>query len=188
MVIKKLFISGSRKISRLNEEIRDFLTKVMEEGTHVLVGDASGVDRAVQKYLKENKYDNVTIYFSGANARNKLADWSERPVKTSARKNSYEYYTAKDKEMAMECDMGLAIWDGNSRGTLENIFNVLKNNKEVIVYFLPEKRFFEFKKQEEAKWLIEIFNKPRKKNKFDLSVIKSGVSHQQTTFKFNKQR
>ena len=34
------------------------------------------------------------------------------------------------------------IWDGKSKGTLNNIINLLKENKKVLVYFSQNKEFY----------------------------------------------
>ena len=44
--------------------------------------------------------------------------------------------------MARETDYGFMIWDGKSKGTLNNIINLLKENKKVLVYFSPNKEFY----------------------------------------------
>jgi adenine-specific DNA-methyltransferase len=41
--------------------------------------------------------------------------------------------------------VGLMIWDGKSIGTLLNVFRLLSQKKEVVVYTVPEKRFQESK-------------------------------------------
>ena len=38
----KVFIAGSRALSRLNDALRQRLGRIVEEGHDVLVGDASG--------------------------------------------------------------------------------------------------------------------------------------------------
>jgi adenine-specific DNA-methyltransferase len=184
--INKIFISGSRRISRLNKDILDFVMDIINKEAHIIVGDANGVDKAVQRVLADINYKNVTVYFSGSSPRNNLGGWRERSVKTSARKNSFEFYSAKDKKMALECDMGLAVWDGKSRGTVENILNILKMNKEVTLYYYPEKRFIKLGKLEDARWLIEHFNRYRRKDKISLPITSSEVMQEQTSFKFEE--
>jgi hypothetical protein len=45
------FIGGSRKISRLDAEARRRLDRMIEQQLPVVIGDASGADKAVQRYL-----------------------------------------------------------------------------------------------------------------------------------------
>ena len=56
--MSKVFVGGSRRISRLNEQVRRRLERVIEKNLTVLVGDANGADKAVQKYLAERNYEN----------------------------------------------------------------------------------------------------------------------------------
>ncbi len=37
------------------------------------------------------------------------------------------------------------IWDGRSVGTLLNVFRLLSQQKKVVIYTVPEKRFLEFR-------------------------------------------
>jgi hypothetical protein len=39
--------------------------------------------------------------------------------------------------MAVEADYGFMLWDGVSKGTLNNILNLLERGKKVVVYFNP---------------------------------------------------
>ena len=48
---KKIFISGSKSISKLTEEMLSALDKIIQDGDTILVGDCHGADLAVQKYL-----------------------------------------------------------------------------------------------------------------------------------------
>ncbi len=49
------------------------------------------------------------------------------------------YHTAKDLAMAEEADYGFMLWDGVSKGTLNNILNLLERGKKVVAYFSPAK-------------------------------------------------
>ena len=54
--MKKVFIGGSRKISRLNESLRQRIDQMIEKNLQILLGDANGADKAVQAYLDEREY------------------------------------------------------------------------------------------------------------------------------------
>jgi hypothetical protein len=69
----KLFISGSKSISELPDEVKLLLDDHMANGTEFLVGDCYGVDAAVQKYLASKGYSKVIIYCSGETPRNNFA-------------------------------------------------------------------------------------------------------------------
>ena len=49
------------------------------------------------------------------------------------------------RAMTDEATVGLMVWDGKSAGTLLNVFRLLNQNKKVVVYAGPEKRFHELK-------------------------------------------
>ncbi|MGH9387438.1 MAG: hypothetical protein ACRD2N_24500 [Vicinamibacterales bacterium] len=51
MPTSTVFVAGSRQISRLPAEVRARLDTVIEKGFQILVGDANGADKAVQRYL-----------------------------------------------------------------------------------------------------------------------------------------
>ena len=41
--------------------------------------------------------------------------------------------------MAQAASYGFMMWDGKSKGTLNNILNLLQQQKKVLVYFSPDK-------------------------------------------------
>ena len=47
--------------------------------------------------------------------------------------------------MAANATHGLMLWDGESRGTLTNIKNLVRDRKPVVVYFSPSKTFLTIK-------------------------------------------
>ena len=76
----KIFVGGSRRISRLNEDIRRRIDRIVAKRLHVLIGDANGVDKAVQRYLHERGYDRVEVFCSGPASRNNVGGWPLHPV------------------------------------------------------------------------------------------------------------
>lgn len=134
-----VFIGGSRRLSRLNEVITSRFDNIVRDGFAVLVGDANGADKAVQQYFASKGYRNVTVYCIEGQCRNNLGDWATVPVRVNRTRRDFEYYAAKDRAMAKEASCGFMIWDGQSRGTLNNIANLLRDRKKVAVYFSPER-------------------------------------------------
>ena len=49
----KVFFGGSRNIVRLNAEVKGRVDKVISSGFAVLIGDANGADKTLQKYLEQ---------------------------------------------------------------------------------------------------------------------------------------
>lgn len=52
----RIFIAGSRQITRLPAEVKARIDTMIDKGFEILVGDANGADRAVQSYLAEKGY------------------------------------------------------------------------------------------------------------------------------------
>lgn len=137
-----IFIGGSRQISRLPAEIMDRLKKVMASQHCVLVGDANGADKAVQKFFAEAAYGNVTVFCTGEKFRNNLGRWPTNHVEPPKGAKGFQFYAAKDREMAARADFGLMIWDGKSPGTLLNVFRLAKAGKISVLYNAPEMKSF----------------------------------------------
>jgi len=137
----KVFIGGSRRISRLSSDVRRRIDRIIEQGFPVVVGDANGADKAVQKYLQNRGYRPVEVFCSNGECRNNLGEWPVRAVATNQARRSFDYYAAKDEQMAQEASVGLMIWDGKSTGTLANVARLLRQDKKVVVYDASTKRF-----------------------------------------------
>jgi hypothetical protein len=118
---KNIFISGSISISNLPILAIKKLDSIIAERINVLIGDANGVDLLVQKYMQEKNYPNVTIYHVGKEARNNIGSWKTKSIETNLSAKGRIFYTEKDKAMVADTDYGLMIWDGKSKGTLNNI-------------------------------------------------------------------
>lgn len=150
----KVFIGGSRRISKLNKEIKNRLDKFLQDRWTILVGDANGVDKAVQNHLLEKKYTNALVFCAGNKCRNNVGKWHVRNVKVESRNRNSNYYVAKDLQMVDEADSGFMIWDAKSKGTLRNILNMLKKSKKAMVYFSPERNFYELSKFDDLRGLL----------------------------------
>ena len=129
----KIFIAGARKIDFLSGEVLKNLKKIMENNDKIFVGDADGVDKTIQTFLKSKSYNNVIVY-SMENVRNNIGNWKNIKIFTTLKKNTREYFTEKDKKMAEIADEGFMIWNKESKGTLNNIINLLIMNKKVQLY------------------------------------------------------
>jgi len=140
--MQSVFVAGSRALSRLNAQVKDRLDNIVKQNFTVLVGDANGVDKAVQRYLAERSYQQVVVYCMDV-CRNNIGNWSTRVEKTSTGlAHDRHYYGIKDLAMAKDASCGFMIWDGTSKGTLTNVINLLEAQKKVLLYHSPKKRFF----------------------------------------------
>jgi hypothetical protein len=137
----KVFIGGSRRLSKLNAEVKRRIDNVVDSRFAVLVGDANGADKAVQQYLADRQYSNVTVFCMTGHCRNNVGRWLARDVAAPADARGFAFYTVKDRAMADAATHGLMLWDGESKGTLNNIVNLIKQQKPVVVYFSPAKTF-----------------------------------------------
>ncbi len=111
----------------------------------MIVGDANGADKAVQKFLLKESYQDVTVFFSGDSCRNNLGKWEIRSIHAPKSAKGFEFYAAKDREMAREADFGLMIWDGKSIGTILNILRLLRAGKKAVLLNVPENDTTTFK-------------------------------------------
>lgn len=149
MRILKIFIAGPRAINELDENVNKKLNSICEKGYDVLVGDADGIDSSIQKFLNDRKYKNVKVFASRGIARNNYGDWQIENVVVSENVKGFDFYATKDLSMAKSADIGFMIWNGKSKGTFNNIINLLNLNKEVILYYMPTKRFYQFKQMDD---------------------------------------
>ncbi|MDQ2088026.1 hypothetical protein RBH29_16480 [Herbivorax sp. ANBcel31] len=67
-----IFIAGPRAISRLDKLVIHKINDIMDNNYNILVGDANGVDKAVQKFCSEKSYKNVRVCATMGKARNNL--------------------------------------------------------------------------------------------------------------------
>jgi hypothetical protein len=134
-----VFIGGSRSLTRLNDTIRSRVDNILRQHFTVIIGDANGADRAIQSYVAAKGYRHVIVYCMGDRCRNNVGEWPVKQVSTHHQKKDFTYYATKDEEMAQAASYGFMIWDGKSKGTLNNILNLLRQQKKVLVYFSPDK-------------------------------------------------
>ena len=129
MIKKKVFISGSKSISKLTEEMLAILDKIVQDGDSVLVGDCYGVDLAVQKYLLTKGYADVFVYCSGEQPRHHLIGMIHSCAKDAMGLKGRAFQYVKDEAMCKDCDEAYGFWDGKSLGTRENAKRVQEQGK-----------------------------------------------------------
>lgn len=139
--MKKVFLSGSRRLSRLPSEVQQRLDEMIRRELTILVGDANGADKAIQTYFAEQHYANVLVFCTAGDCRNNVGHWPIRAVDAPHRVRDFAFFTAKDAAMADEADVGLALWDGQSSGTIVNVARLVARAKPAVVYVAPLKTF-----------------------------------------------
>lgn len=148
---RKVFVSGSSKTTtedsgyyrkELNPKVREKLDEMISDRAHINVGDAPGIDRQVQDYLKTKRYNKVTVYGPGAQVRYSAnPKWETKPVDDLDHEpGSKEWLAKKDEAMTDDSNEGLAIiLDEGSRATRNNIDRLISQNKDVNIFQLSGK-------------------------------------------------
>ena len=151
-MMTKVFIGGSRRISKLDTEVKRRIDRMIEKRLPIIVGDANGVDKAVQDYLHAKNYDLVEVFCSGDACRNNRGGWPTRTVQVAkgGKRKDFSFYATKDRAMAEEATVGLMLWDGESVGTVMNVLRLIQRHKKVVVYVAPKHEFVDVKS--EADW------------------------------------
>jgi hypothetical protein len=149
-----VFVAGSRQISRLPAEVKTRLDTMVEKGFQILVGDANGADKAVQRYLADRSYPNVLVHCMKDHCRNNVGSWPTREVDAPRGAKGFDYYSLKDRAMAETAEYGLMLWDGKSKGTVNNVVNLSRDHKPVVVHVATTRRFRTIKSFDDLKDLL----------------------------------
>ncbi|MDR1702683.1 MAG: hypothetical protein LBR56_07890 [Sporomusaceae bacterium] len=163
----KVFIAGARAITYLELAVLNRLENIFKKQYTVFVGDASGVDSFVQKFFAAKNYKNLSVFASNGIARNNLGNWQVVNVPVNGKTKGFDFYVAKDIEMANKADCGFMIWNGESKGTFNNIINLLKQNKITELYYTPNKKFYTIRNFED----LDLFIKNNVKLSFKLTKM-----------------
>ena len=150
----KVFIAGSRRLSCVNADVKRRIDTMIEKGFTVLVGDANGADKAVQLYLAQKGYRNVIVHCMARNCRNNVEGWQMREAEAPKGARGFTYYATKDQVMVDDADYGLMLWDGESKGTLNSVINMVRQNKAVVVYFAPQNAFQNIRSSQDVEDLL----------------------------------
>jgi hypothetical protein len=151
----RVFLGGSRRVSRLNESIRRRLEELVTRHMQIVIGDANGADRAMQRQLAEWGYGDVVVYYVGRRPRNNEGAWPTEHVATAPGLRGAEFYAAKDRAMARSAECGLMLWDGVSRGTRANVETLVEAGKPVSLYVSPARRFVSVTSADDLRALVE---------------------------------
>ncbi|MEE8199550.1 MAG: hypothetical protein V3R29_00130 [Candidatus Acidoferrales bacterium] len=155
----KVFIAGSRRLSRLNQDVKRRVDNIIQKSFIVIVGDANGVDKAVQRYLNSRHFTNVVVFCMEGGCRNNIGAWPTRTISAAdPSRRDFAYYSTKDRAMVDEADYGLMLWDGQSRGTLTSIVQLVRQGKPVLVYIAPDKSFCTLRQSHDLAEMLGRFN------------------------------
>jgi hypothetical protein len=139
--VKSVFAGGSRNIKRLNDLVRGRLDSIIEKNLMVFVGDAAGADKAIQKHLADQKYRNVIVYCMDGGPRNNVGNWEVRLIRGIGASRGWQYFAQKDSAMAKDASCGFMLWDGRSKGTVNNLLNLLQFGKVSVLYTSGDDEF-----------------------------------------------
>ena len=149
----KVFIGGPLKIRTLKPDVISKLNSIIKKKYKVLIGDANGIDKTIQNYFLNRKYENVEI-FSVNEFRNNLGGWKSNIIKVETKVKNREYYAIKDRKMAEIADVGFMIWNKKSQGTLNNILNLLILEKKVCLFIHHESKLVLLKEVKDLENII----------------------------------
>jgi hypothetical protein len=86
--------------------------------------------------------------------RNNVGNWPTREVAAPRGARGFDYYALKDRAMSEAAEYGLMLWDGKSKGTVNNVVNLSRNHKPVVVYVEPTKQFRTIKTSNDLRDLL----------------------------------
>jgi hypothetical protein len=91
---------------------------MIDKGFQILVGDANGADKAVQRYLADGSCPNVLVHCMKDHCRNNVGNWPTRQLVAPPDAKGFDYYSVKDRAMAEAAEYGLILWDSKSKRTI----------------------------------------------------------------------
>lgn len=184
----KVFISGSKRVKdeALPESVCSYLNDMMADGNEILIGDCWGMDTIVQVYLFASKYKKVKVYASTGldSVRSNLGHWEEKICHPNVR-TPFAFRKEKDFQMAADCDCGLAIWNGNSKGTFINMLCLCAMQKPCKLYLLKEERWINVDSLEDLRGLTGDEGRIGKKDVHQV-LTECGFSDEMTEFLVTK--
>jgi hypothetical protein len=74
-----------------------------------------------------------------------------RQVAANSSRRDFDFYATKDIQMAQEASVGLMIWDGESAGTLMNVWRLIKQNKKAVILEVTKRASHELNSESEWK-------------------------------------
>jgi hypothetical protein len=150
----KVFVGGSIGITKLPISVAARIDNIIKNNFTILIGDAYGIDRCAQRYLAGRHYENVLVFHAGDFCRNNIGNWNTKAILPNANERGFAFYTLKDLRMAREADYGFMVWNGTSKGTLNNIRNLLLNGKKVLVFLCSDQSFHTVRNAEDISAIL----------------------------------
>jgi hypothetical protein len=86
--------------------------------------------------------------------RNNVGSWATREIDAPRGARGFDYYSLKDRAMAEAAEYGFMLWDGKSKGTVNNVVNLSRDHKPVVVYVAPKRQSRTIKSFDNLKELL----------------------------------
>ncbi|EJL57986.1 hypothetical protein PMI09_00691 [Rhizobium sp. CF122] len=185
--MESVFIAGSITIKHLPSLFIEKLDSLIAANLAVVIGDANGVDRAVQSILDERGAKNVTVFCSGKVPRNNVGNWPVREIHTTAEPGTKAFFTAKDIAMAETAELGLMLWDAKSTGTLSNVIELTRRGKKSVVFVNKKDAFTIVRGAQDLQNLVGIMSdgaRDQAEKKISLTATVRKLTQQQAGFSF----
>ena len=115
-----VFISGSISIRCVPVHACERINNMVSAGHTIIIGDAAGMDLAVQGWLNSKGSRKVIVYYTGKTPRHNVGAWPTRYIEAGTLQGRARHQV-KDTAMANDADFGFMIWDMKSQGTLRNM-------------------------------------------------------------------
>ena len=125
---QKIFVGGSKTLTELSMEVKNTLVEYMHAGATFLIGEGTGADLLVQKFLAKNGYRKVLIYTANEKAKINVGFWEEKQV------NGYGEQD-KTPTMANDADEGFMLFKENSAEMMANVERLVAQGKTCKVAF-----------------------------------------------------
>lgn len=154
-----VFVSGSLSVTELSDFAKAHIRSIVTSRMNVLIGDAYGADKLIQQELyKKYDYPLVTVYASNGKARNNIGNRKIKAVSVPAGVYGRAYYEQKGIAMSRDCDFGFMLWDGKSKGTLNNIRRLLGMNKISIVCLSNKHKSYKIETEQQLSNMLSDIN------------------------------
>ncbi len=98
------------------------------------------------------------VYCVNGECRNNLGDWKINAITSNGKTKTFAHFAKKDLAMSRDANYAFMLWDGKSKGTLNNVINMLEQGKNSRIYFAPEQYFLSITSVNKVKSLVSDCN------------------------------
>ena len=132
----KVFLFGSMGLGSIPAEVEkqlEDIIKITSGDVEFIVGDAPGIDTAFHMILSRIGAASKTKVYCTDYVRNNKFDFKVEMF-DGGDLIGRELFEAKDRHMINDCDFAICVWNGESKGTFNNISILKVNDKPVYIY------------------------------------------------------